>query len=111
MHDAEPSHPSVEQLCAFSLGQVNDAELARISTHLSGCPACCTQLDRLAAQDATSHDALVSRLQEAAAQPEAALEDPAERHSAVRALRKRFSGAPRSTSGLPGPELPLPRQV
>jgi WD40 repeat protein/serine/threonine protein kinase len=111
MHDAEPSHPSVEQLCAFSLGQVNDAELARISTHLSGCPACCTQLDQLAAQDATAHDALVSRLQEAAAQPEAALEDPAERRSAVRALRKGLPGAPRSTSGPSGPELPLPRQV
>src|SRR5262249_24608130 len=101
MHDTEASHPTDEQLCAFSLGRVSDAELAGISAHLAACGACCDVLDQLAAQDA-----LLSRLQEAATLPEAA-----QGSAAVRGLRQRLLPTLASPPGSPVPEPTPPRQI
>src|SRR5262249_12813275 len=83
MPDAEANHPAAEQLRAFSLGQVSDAELACVYAHLAACRTCCAVLDQLAAQD---H--LLSRLQEAATLPEAVPEDAPQRRAAARVLRQ-----------------------
>src|SRR5262245_42813349 len=106
MPDAEPSHPSAEQLCAFSLGRVSDAELARISAHLAACPECCARLDELAAQDA-----LLSRRQEAAARPDAAPAEADQRRAATRVLRQGLLRAPPSPAGSPAPGPTPPRQI
>jgi hypothetical protein len=104
MHD-DPSHPSAEQLCAFSLGRVSDAELAGISAHLAACRGCCDLLDQLAARDG-----LLSRLQEAATRPDAVPEEAAQRRAASRVLRQGLLRAP-SPSGSPAPEPLPPRQI
>ena len=98
MPESMPSHLSAEQLRAFSLGQVDDAELAAIAAHLSGCPACCALLD-----DLTAEDALLSGLREVAKGNDDSPEDVAARGPAVRVLRKGLLPAPPAdTSRTPG---------
>ena len=60
-----------------------EAELARVSAHLGDCPECCRRIDQLAADDP-----LLARLQQSAASREETLVSPAQRRSAVRALRR-----------------------
>ena len=83
MSEAPPSHPTADELRALSLGQLPEAELARISAHLGECPACCRHTDELAAGDP-----LVARLQQSAARRGEPVVTPAQRRSAVRALRQ-----------------------
>ena len=45
------NHPTAEELRALSLGQLADAELARVSAHLGECPECCRRIDLLASDD------------------------------------------------------------
>jgi WD40 repeat protein/serine/threonine protein kinase len=105
MPESNPSHLSAEQLRAFSLGQVDDAELAAIAAHLSGCPACCAQLE-----DLTAEDALLSGLREAASRKDTGPEDAAARGPAVRVLRKGLLPAhplpPADTNLTPGQDNP-----
>src|SRR5262245_46099378 len=51
MNEAPLNHPGDETLLALSLGQLPEAELAQVSAHLSGCPACCLRIDQLATDD------------------------------------------------------------
>src|SRR5262249_29843424 len=81
MSEAPLNHPTVEELRALSLGQLTEAELARVSAHLGDCPACCRRIDQLA-----SDDPLLARLQQSAARR--VLVTPAQRRSAVHALRQ-----------------------
>jgi WD40 repeat protein/serine/threonine protein kinase len=83
MSEASLNHPTDEELRALSLGKLTETELARVSAHLGDCPACCQRLDQLA-----SDDPLLARLQQSAASADAMLVSPAQRRSAVRALRK-----------------------
>jgi serine/threonine protein kinase len=83
MDEAPLNHPSAEELRALSLGQLTDAELARISAHLRDCPACCRRIDQ-----SVTDDPLLARLQQNAARREENLVGPAQRRSAVRALRQ-----------------------
>jgi eukaryotic-like serine/threonine-protein kinase len=69
------NHPPRELLRQFSLGQVNDVELADIGRHLSACQVCCGVLDQLAAEDAK--DNLVSRLQTTVVRPSPSSADSA----------------------------------
>src|SRR5262249_58387426 len=46
MTEAPLNHPTAEELRALSLGQLTDAELARVSAHLADCPACCRRIDQ-----------------------------------------------------------------
>lgn len=82
MIEAPWIHPGDDALRALSLGQLAEAELAQVSTHLSDCPACCRRIDHLATEDP-----LLSRLQERAASREEGLVNPAQRRPAVRVLR------------------------
>src|SRR5262245_1814901 len=118
MTEAPLNHPGDEALRALSLGQLAEAELADVSAHLGDCPACCRRIDQLAAADP-----LLARLQQNAASREKELVTPAQRRSAVRALRQAHEA--RSATGnqvshpppsiLPPPPspviLPAPRQV
>jgi WD40 repeat protein len=81
MHEPDLSHPSPEQLRAFSLCQVDDAELERIAAHLNGCPTCRALLD-----DLFAHHALLAQVR-AAAQPARGIrEDETQRRQAARGL-------------------------
>ncbi len=82
MTEGPLNHPGDETLRALSLGQLDEAELAQVSAHLGNCPACCRRIDQLAADDR-----LLARLQQGAASRENVLVGPAQRRSAVRALR------------------------
>ena len=92
MSEAPLNHPTDEELRALSLGQLAEAELARVSAHLGDCPECCRRIDQLAADDP-----LLARLQQSAARREEVLVSPAQRRSAVRALRhgRKRPGRPR----------------
>jgi WD40 repeat protein len=83
MTDAPLNHPSDEALRALSLGQLTEAELLQMTAHLGDCPACCRRIDHLA-----TDDRLLARLQQSAARPDDVLATPAQRRSAVRALRQ-----------------------
>src|SRR5207244_8005045 len=83
MSDGPLNHPSAAELRALSLGQLTEADLARLSVHLRDCPECCRRIDQLA-----TGDPLLARLQQTAARQEEMLVTPAQRRSAVRALRK-----------------------
>src|SRR5215472_13733255 len=83
MTESPLNHPGDEALRALSLGQLAEAELAHVSAHLGDCPACCSRIDQLAADDP-----LLARLQQNAASREKELVTPAQRRSAVRALRQ-----------------------
>jgi WD40 repeat protein/tRNA A-37 threonylcarbamoyl transferase component Bud32 len=108
------NHPSDEVLRALSLGQLAETELAHVSAHLGDCLACCRRIDQL-----TTDDRLLARVQEGAASREKAAVSPAQRRSAVRALRRVKGGAWRAESGAvlpstphaPPSTVPTPRQV
>ena len=109
MSEAPSTHPTADELRALSLGQLAEAELARVSAHLGDCPECCRRIDQLAAADP-----LLARLQQSAARREEALVSPAQRRSAVRALRRGQAARAAAQSGDPGTEpviLPAPKQV
>src|SRR6185312_466274 len=82
MTDAPLEHPGDELLLALSLGQLTGAELAGVSAHLGDCAACCRRIDQL-----TTDDQLVAQLRHSAASRDVYLVSPAQRRSAVRALR------------------------
>src|SRR5262249_34376564 len=109
MTEAPLNHPTAEELHALSLGQLTEAELARILAHLGDCPACCHRIDQLAADDR-----LLARLQQRAASRETVLVNRAQRRSAGRALRQpheaRSSARKRDSEATPV-LLPAPRQV
>ena len=81
--EASLNHPADDTLRALSLGQLTEAELARISAHLTECPACCSRIDQLAGDDS-----LLTRLRRGAAGREEMLVGPSQRRPAVRALRQ-----------------------
>jgi WD40 repeat protein len=83
MPDTPLNHPTAEELRALSLGQLGEAELARVSAHLGDCAECCCRIDAVAADDP-----LLARLQQSAASRQEELVSPAQRRSAVRALRQ-----------------------
>src|SRR5262245_47938713 len=83
MPEAPLNHPTAEELRALSLGQLAEAELTRVSAHLGDCPECCRLIDGLA-----TVDLLLARLQQSAARRQEGLVSPAQRRSAVRALRQ-----------------------
>ena len=87
MSEAPLTHPTAEELRALSLGRLGEAELARVSAHLGDCPECCRRIDELAAADP-----LLARLQQTAARRDEVLVSPAQRRSAVRALRQTPAG-------------------
>src|SRR5262249_15226247 len=97
MPDAPLNHPGDGTLRALSLGQLSEAELAQVSAHLGACPDCCRRIDQLA-----TDDRLLARLQQSDASREAVLVTPAQRRSAVRALRR--SHEARSGTRTPDPE-------
>jgi eukaryotic-like serine/threonine-protein kinase len=109
MTEAPLNHPDDDALRALSLGQLTEVELAPISAHLDNCPACCHRIDQLA-----TDDRLLTRLQQNAAGREEVLVGPAQRRSAVRALRR--SHEARSGARIRDHEaglviLPVPKQV
>ena len=83
MSEDPVNHSSAEELRALSLGQLTEAELARVSAHLGDCPECCRRIDELA-----TDDRLLACVQKGAASREKALVSRAQRRSAVRALRQ-----------------------
>jgi hypothetical protein len=109
MSESPLTHPTDEELRALSLGQLGEAELARLAAHLGDCPECCCRIDQLAAVDP-----LLGRLQQSAAGREEALVSPAQRRSAVRALRRVQAARAAARSGDSETEpvmLPAPKQV
>jgi len=103
MSDSPLTHPTAEELRALSGGQLRDEELAHISNHLAECPGCCRRLDELG-----SDDPLLVRLQQVARR-EDVLVPPAQRRSAVRALRQRQEDrghTPWPSDAAAGPALP-----
>jgi WD40 repeat protein/tRNA A-37 threonylcarbamoyl transferase component Bud32 len=109
MSEAPLNHPTAEELRGLSLGQLTEADLARVSAHLGDCPACCQRIDQLAATDP-----LLMRLQQSAARQEEMLVTQTQRRSAVRALRHgQEAGAAGRTPDLESKPVILstPRQV
>src|SRR5262249_43074025 len=109
MSEAPSNHPTADELRALSLGQLPEAELARLSAHLGACPPCCPRIGQLAAEDP-----LLARLQQSAASREETLVPPAQRRSAVRALRHGHGAkaAARTRDAETAPVLlPAPRQI
>jgi WD40 repeat protein/tRNA A-37 threonylcarbamoyl transferase component Bud32 len=109
MSETPLSHPTAEELRALSLGQLTEAELARVSAHLGECAECCRRLDQLAA-----NDPLLARLQQSAARRKEELVTLAQRRSAVRALRQGQEARAAARKGDPETApviLPAPRQV
>ncbi len=103
------THPTAEELRALSLGRLAEAELARVSAHLGDCEECCRRIDQLAAVDP-----LLARLQRSAARQEETLVSPAQRRSAVRALRRGQATHAAMQRTEPQTEpviLPAPKQV
>ena len=107
MTEAPLNHPSDEELRALSLGQLAEAELARVSAHLGDCPGVLPP-----------HRSAGHRRSPAGAAPASAasrdegLVGPAQRRSAVRALRQSHEARsatrePNTVSAI----LPAPRQV
>ena len=104
-----PKHPTAEELSALSLGQLTETELARVSAHVGECPECCRRLDQLAAADP-----LLARLQQSASRREKMLVTPAQRRSAVRALRQGQEAKAAARNGDPESApviIPTPKQV
>jgi serine/threonine protein kinase/tetratricopeptide (TPR) repeat protein len=100
MTEAGLNHPSDEVLRGLSLGQLAEAELTHVSAHLGDCPACCRRIDQLA-----TDDRFLARVQQGAATREKAAVSPAQRRSAVRALRRVKGGAWRVESNATPPPL------
>src|SRR5262245_53335882 len=108
MSEAPSTHPTAEELRALAVGRLADTEVDRVSTHLGVCPECCLRIDQMAA------DALLSRLQQSAARRAEALVSPAQRRSAVRALRRAQAAQAAAPEDDPEAEpvmLPVPKQV
>lgn len=102
-------HPSDEALRALSMGELAEAELAEVAAHLADCPACCHRIDQLAIDDR-----LLARLKQDAASQEKGLVSPAQRRSAVRALRQSQQGDSDRRERAPEHRpviLPAPRQI
>src|SRR5262245_8408699 len=59
MNDAKLAHPDVGRLTAFAQGRLDEAELAALSSHLSGCAECREK------GEATGDDTLISLLRAA----------------------------------------------
>ena len=109
MSENAPNHPTADELRALSLGQLEDVGLARVSAHLAECPECCRLIDQL-----TIADPLLGRLQQSAARPEETLVSPAQRRSAVRALRRGQAALAHERGGDRRAEpviFPAPRRV
>jgi WD40 repeat protein len=110
MSEAPLNHPGDEVLRALSLGQLTETELAQVCAHLVGCPECSRRIDHLA-----TDDRLLARLQQRAANRKEVLIRPAQRRSAVRALRQaheaRSDTLPPPPSTLPSVILSAPKQV
>jgi hypothetical protein len=87
MTEAALNHPGDEALRALSLGQLTEAELFHLWAHLTDCPECCRRIDQL-----PTDDPLLARLRDGDASREKALVSPAQRCSAVRALRRLHEG-------------------
>jgi WD40 repeat protein/serine/threonine protein kinase len=105
-----PNHSTDEELLALSAGQLRDGEMARVSDHLAVCPECCRRIDKLGADN----DSLLTRLKQDAAGRNDVLVPPAQRRSAVRALRHSQEPGPadRENNSEFAPVLvPPPRQV
>src|SRR4051794_38687546 len=83
MADTPPNHPDDNALRALSLGMLAEGDLTRVSVHLSDCPACCRRID-----DLVIDDRLAARLRNRAGSTDKVLVSPAQRRSAVRALRR-----------------------
>jgi serine/threonine protein kinase len=109
MSEFPPAHPPAEELRSLSLGQLGEAALARISHHLLGCPECCRRIDELAAVDP-----LLSRLRQSSVHRQETLVSPAQRRSAVRALRRGQARRAAARDGDPETQpviFPTPKQV
>ena len=109
MCESPLNHPTDEELRALSLGRLGEAELARVSAHLGGCPECCRRIDQLAVADP-----LLSRLQKSAASSEEMIVAPGQLRSAVRALRRGQAARSADRRGDSTNEpviLPAPSQV
>jgi WD40 repeat protein/tRNA A-37 threonylcarbamoyl transferase component Bud32 len=109
MTEAPLNHPGDEALRALSLGQLTEGEVAYVCSHLSDCADCCRRIDQLA-----TDDRLLAQLQQRSASREEVLIRPAQRRSAVRALRQ--SHGAKSATRKRDPEavpviLPAPKQV
>jgi WD40 repeat protein len=103
MSDLNPTHPSAEELQAFSLGRVAEADLARIAAHLDDCPTCRRRVDGICAQDP-----LLSRLQAADRPGGGFREDAGQRRQAARALRQERRRPPSSAGVLTREGAPDP---
>ncbi len=82
------NHLDDKALRALSSGQLTEAELAHVSAHLGECPDCCSCIDQI-----STDDRLLARLQQTAASRAEVLVTPAQRRSAVRALRQASESA------------------
>jgi WD40 repeat protein/tRNA A-37 threonylcarbamoyl transferase component Bud32 len=109
MSEAPVAHPTAEELRALSLGQLSEADLTRVSTHLGDCPECCRRIDQL-----TVVDPLLARLQKSTTGPDETLVGPAQRGSAVRALRRCQAAREAAGTGDAAAKrvvLPAPKQL
>ena len=59
MNEVQEVHPSIEELSAFSLGQLPDQAATAVASHLAGCPTCCDCLQTV------REDAFVAKLRAA----------------------------------------------
>jgi serine/threonine protein kinase len=71
VNEANGSHPSLEQLAAFHLGQLAPDESAEIERHVAGCDGCSQELEAL------PDDSLTGLLRAAATAPQDRSTDPA----------------------------------
>src|SRR5262249_14031674 len=109
MSDDASTHPTSAELRALSLGQLAETELDRVCAHLAHCPECCRRTDELAAVDP-----LLARIQQSDARRHDALVSPAQRRTAVRAMRrvKAAGAAERSKDAAAEPvSVPVPQQI
>src|SRR5919199_1506180 len=93
MSEAKFSHPAPDQLAAFGLGRLGEAEMAEVERHVAGCDTCGGTLASL------PDDTLVSLLREPAPVPDsckAGREGPGPAPTAP-ALSPRVSGPPAPT--------------
>src|SRR5262245_13404409 len=109
MSEAPSTHPTADELRALYLGRLGEPALSRVSAHLGACPECCRRIDQLAAADP-----LLARLRRSAVHRDDPLVSPAQRRSAVRALRRLQAARAAGRSDDPGTEpalLAAPSQV
>jgi hypothetical protein len=97
MSESPLNHPSDEELRELSLGRLVATDVDRVCAHLGDCPGCCHRIDLLAAEDP-----LLARLRRSDAGREERLVGPAQRRSAVRALRRGQAAPAPLRDGKPG---------